>query len=126
MEMRMTNDDALWRLEEQFWLGGADFYERTLAPAALMVLPTPVGVLDRPATIESIRGGARWQDVVFQDRHLLQPGADVAVLVYAAVARRAGSASYAVQCSSTYVRAAGQWQLALHHQAPTQHGAAHP
>lgn len=116
----MTNDDALWRLEEWFWLGGADFYERTLALGALMVLPAPVGVLDRRATIDSIRAGARWKEVAFHDRHLLQPGADVAVLVYVAVARRADSPPYAAQCSSTYVRAAGQWQLVVHQQTPTR------
>jgi hypothetical protein len=121
MEARMTQADDCWRLEEQFWLGGADFYERTLAPDALMVLPDPVGVLDRQATIASIRAGARWQGVVFRDRHVVCPGPDVAMLVYAAVAHRgADSANYAARCSSTYLRAAGQWQLVLHHQAPMQ------
>src|SRR5690606_27462424 len=37
----------LWRMEQQFWLGDAAFHAQHLAPGALMVLPPPVGVLDR-------------------------------------------------------------------------------
>ena len=30
----MNHDEELWQLEEQSWLGGADFYERALAQGA--------------------------------------------------------------------------------------------
>jgi hypothetical protein len=59
--------------------------------------------------------------VAFHDRHVVCPAADVALLVDAAVASRDGSsAPYAARCGSTYVRAAGQWQLVSHHQTPAR------
>jgi uncharacterized protein YchJ len=109
----------LWQLEEQFWLGGVDFYQRTLAPDALMVLPQPVGVLDRTATVSSIRSGARWQNINMHEKHHVQASADTAVLTYLAQADRGNAeTSYAAQCSSTYVRVNGRWLLVLHHQTP--------
>src|SRR5690606_20509551 len=116
-EIVMTQAQDLWRLEEQFWTGDAAFYERALAPDALMVLPAPVGVLGRAATIESIRSAPRWRKVSFMRQHHAAPGADIVVLAYEVQADRGDDASsYAAQCSSTYVRIGGSWRLALHHQ----------
>ncbi len=117
----MTQGEELWQFEEQFWLGGAEFYERMLAPEALMVLPFPAGILDRLNTITSIQAGTRWQHVAFHSKRLIRPNPDTAVLVYAVAAgREAPSTPYHAQCSSTYVCAGGQWQLVLHHQTPAQ------
>lgn len=110
---------ALWQLEEQFWLGSADFYSATLAPDALMVLPQPAGTLDRAATISAIRSGNRWHDVSFEDRHLVPVGTSAAVLAYVASAHRDTSdPAYVAQCTSTYVREDVRWLLVVHHQAP--------
>ena len=117
--MNDTPFDVLWRLEEQFWLGDADFYERALAAEALMVLPQPAGVLGRQATIEAIRSAPRWQHVTFSRRFEALPGAGTALLAYMAEADRGdAAASYVAQCSSTYVRDGERWLLALHQQAP--------
>jgi hypothetical protein len=108
----------LWRLEERFWLGSAGFYEEALAAQALMVLPSPAGVLDRAATIEAIRSAPRWRKVAFRQRFHAQPGEGTAVLAYVAEADRGETgSSYVAQCSSTYVRDGGRWLLALHQQA---------
>jgi len=110
---------TLWQLEEQIWLGSADFYSATLAPDALMVLPQPAGTLDRAATISSIRSGSRWQDVSFENRHLVPAGTSAAVLAYVASADRDTShPAYVAQCTSTYVREGERWLLVVHHQAP--------
>jgi hypothetical protein len=115
----MGSDDELWRLEERFWLDGADFHTRTLAPDALMVLPPPAGVLDRAASVESIRSAARWRRVDMDQRRHAQVSADTAILAYVAKADRGGSdAPYEAQCGSTYVRVQGRWLLALHQQTP--------
>lgn len=113
----------LWHLEEQLWLADSTFFERTLAPNALMVLPEPAGVLDRAATIDSIRSVARWQHVLFTKRHHALSGSETVVLAYLALADRGPSdTSYAAQCSSTYFSDNGQWLLLLHHQTPvSQH-----
>lgn len=115
----MKQDEELWQLEEQFWLGGPDFYERTLAPDALMVLPQPAGVLDRVATVTSIRSGSRWQNVNLKEQRHVQASRDTAVLSYTAQADRGSpETSYVAQCSSTYVRDSGRWLLVVHHQTP--------
>jgi len=120
----MSTESDLWRLEEEFWLGDADFYERTLTSCALMVLPQPAGILDRAATVQSIRSGPRWQNVFFTDQRHAGPNSNTAVLAYTVQADRGSTDSaYAAQCSSTYVQINGGWQLALHHQTPIgQHG----
>lgn len=117
LAMQQIQTETLWQLEEQFWLGSPDFYEATLASDALMVLPPPVGVLERDATIASIRSGARWRNVTFEQQCMALVG-EAAVLVYTAHADRgASNTAYVAQCSSTYVRAQGQWQLLAHHQS---------
>lgn len=111
--------DELWQLEERFWLDGADFHARTLAPDALMVLPPPAGVLDRAASVESIRSAPRWRRIDLAERRHAQVSADTVILSYMASADRDGTdATYRAQCSSTYVREQGRWLLALHHQTP--------
>lgn len=111
--------DALWTLEEQFWLGSAEFYEATLAAGALMVLPQPAGVLDRGATLASLRAGSRWRNLTMEQRHLAVAGTSTAVLAYVARADRgAPGSAYAAQCSSTYVHDGERWRLALHQQTP--------
>ena len=125
LEIVMTRAHELWRLEEQFWTGDAAFYERSLAPDALMVLPAPAGILGRTATVESIRSAPRWRNVSFTQRHHVAPGTDIVVLAYHVRADRGDEASsYAAQCSSTYVRTGGDWRLVLHHQSAAGDGEA--
>ncbi|MGA7613577.1 MAG: nuclear transport factor 2 family protein [Thermoanaerobaculia bacterium] len=115
----MTRDHELWELEREFWLGGVEFYERTLAPHALMVFPPPAGVLDRATTIDSIRSVPRWRSVSFDEQHLVPATEGTAVLVYSAHAERGSPDSrYAAQCSSVYVRGDRGWLLLLHQQTP--------
>ncbi len=121
----MTQDQAiaLWKQEEQFWLRSADFYESNLAPGSLMVLPKPVGIMDREATIDSIRSGSRWKNVSFSAKHCVIPTPEMAALAYRVHADRGSSGtSYIAQCSSTYVRSNGQWLLVMHHQTPAGQG----
>ncbi len=115
----MTRYQDLWELETRFWLSGAEFYERTLAPQVLMVFPPPAGVLDRAATVDSIRSAVRWQNVSFNEQHLVSATQDTVVLAYIAQADRGGADSrYAAQCSSVYVRDSNGWSLVLHQQTP--------
>lgn len=113
----MDHEQQLWELETQFWLGGVEFYERRLCADARMVFPPPAGVLDRAATLQSVRG-ARWRKVSLDARHLVMPAQHVAVLAYQARAERDQASAYAAQCSSAYVLGADGWRLALHHQTP--------
>lgn len=115
--MHQDSFAEIWALEECFWLGDAEFYERTLAPDAVMVLPDPAGLLDRSTTIEAIRESDRWQRVSFDERWQASAG-DAIVLVYTANAERHDPGSiHVARCSSTYVRSDTHWKLLLHHQS---------
>lgn len=111
----------LWTLEERFWRGDAEFYERNLAAESWMIFPNPLGMLDRRKTLDSIKAAPRWDTVDMGSRHLGFPARQVAVLVYAVTARRTSAgAPYSALCSSTYVEAAGKWRLVLHQQTPVE------
>ena len=115
----MKREQELWELEEEFWRGDADFYERTLAQNALMVFPAPIGIMDRAAAVDSIRSVPRWQSVSFGDKHLLSAGQGAVVLAYSVQADRGGDdSSYAARCSSVYTHGDDGWRLVLHQQAP--------
>jgi len=110
---------SLADLERQFWRGDAEFYRDNLTDDAVMVFPDPVGIMDRDATVAAIAGGARWQDVALEDVRVITIADDVAILVYRAVATRAGADDpYRTLASSTYVRRDGRWRLAVHQQTP--------
>ena len=111
--------ERLWNLERAFWTGGAEVYRSELAVDTVMVFPPPAGVMRRQATIESIEAAPRWREVAFDDGQVVAPAPDVTVLVYDATASRDGDSSpYRARCSSTWVRAAGEWKLAAHQQTP--------
>lgn len=111
--------DELWELERGFWLGGADVYEQHLGPEALMVFPSPVGMLERNGVIESIRNAPRWTSVRFPRQRCIVPSVDVVVLAYSVQADRGSADSrYEAQCTSTYVRLRDTWRLVMHQQCP--------
>lgn len=113
----MTTGHVLWQYELRFWTDDASYYEDTLTPSALMVLPDPAGVMDRNATIAAIRSAPRWKNVVFQSQSVFTPHDYITMLVYDAHADRGTPESrYIARCSSTYVYDNGEWKMALHHQ----------
>lgn len=115
----MEEAAALWALEHEFWTGGAEFFEKNLAPDCVMCFPAPVGVLSRDAVVRSIAAAARWRSVAFTDRRELHPAAGTTLLVYAVEARRDGApATYRAIASSLYVRRGETWCLAFHQQSP--------
>lgn len=114
----MHETDPLWQIERDFWLLGASHFARTMADGCLMALPDPVGVLGGPQVLESLEGVPRWVTVELTDTHLSSLG-DVGVLAYRVAARREGQDKpYRALCSSTYVRANGQWLMVQHQQTP--------
>ena len=112
-------EHELMALERAFWLGGAEVYEKDLAPQSLMVFPAPAGVLDRRKTIEAVAQAPRWKSAALSSTHVISPLPEVAILAYRVTADRGdGQPAYAALCSSTYVRVDGRWKLALHQQTP--------
>jgi len=114
----MDEDHALWDLELDLWLGGAEVYARTLDPGCLAALPG-VGLLTgAPAILTSLEGAPRWDDVEITERQLGRPTEDVAVLAYRAEGRREGAEPYRALCTSTYRRDGARWRLFQHQQTP--------
>jgi len=117
--MPIKLEDQLFRLEEMFWTAGADFYQRNLANAAIMVFPDPAGVLVKDEVAPSLVGTAPWSQVALEEHRVLELSDEAAVVTYKATARRAGEeAPYVARASSAYVRDSGRWKLAFHQQTP--------
>jgi hypothetical protein len=112
-------NDRLVELERGFWEADADYYDRNLAPDAVMVLPDPAGLMDRDAVVQAIGTSARWVDLRMDDVRMIRLGQDVAALAYRAAARRSdGGSPYTALVTSVYARDAGAWKLVLHQQTP--------
>lgn len=112
-------ESELWKVEEEFWRGDAAYYEKGLAPNAMMVFPAPAGVMDKVSSIEAIRSAPRWQSVEFRDARCLSAAGQTRILIYRALAKRTqDEASYEALCSSVYIQRQREWQLLLHQQTP--------
>jgi hypothetical protein len=112
-------DSALWVLEREFWLGGADVYRRHLDDEALMVFPGMV--LAKPETVESIAAGPRWTSVNFSDRRVVRLTSEVVALSYrASGSREQEPSTYSAMVSSIYVKRDREWKLALHQQSSSE------
>jgi hypothetical protein len=114
--------DELLDLEHRGWDSlcgdqGAAFYDELMADDASMVFP--MGVMDRAASLEAIRGAGPWVTYRLDSERVLYPAPNVGVVLYRASARRADSSEYEAWMSSTYVRdRGGRWRLVLHQQSP--------
>jgi hypothetical protein len=116
--------DELVGLEERGWRAlaadprtAAEFYERVLDEEVVMLLPGGLRLTDRAAVVASM-GGAPWASYRLEEPQVHALGEDAAVVTYGVVAQRDGSPPYSALISSTYVRRAGGWRLALHQQTP--------
>ncbi len=114
---------TLVALEHQAWQAlsqgtGADFYERTLTPDALMVFP--FGLLDREATIASLHDAPPWTSYQIDDPRVITLTDASAVLTYTATAQRADDAPYLARMTTVFVREPGSddWLTAFHQQTP--------
>jgi hypothetical protein len=112
--------EELLALERRGWEAlcsdaGADYYRAHLADGALIAFP--FGVMDRAEALAAMERAAPWSDFEITDPRVVSLGADAAVLVYAVTAHRPDQEPLAAVMSSTYVRAAGGWQLAFHQQS---------
>jgi hypothetical protein len=96
--------------------GGAAFYRENLAPGAVMVFGP--GVMTRDEAIEAIAAAPPWARYAIQDPQVVELTATSAALVYRAEAQRPAEPPYSAMVSSTFVREAGRWLLALHQQTP--------
>jgi hypothetical protein len=116
----MPLQDDLFAIEEKLWTGGPEYYEHHLAPAAMMVLPEPTGVLVKDEIASSVES-APWSDVSLEEHRLLELDDNSALVTYKATAVRDDQPPYVARASSAYVRGRdGGWKLAFHQQTPIE------
>ena len=119
----MSTSTELLELEREGWdalstdgEAATAYYDRVLAGDVLMLLPGGM-VIDDRATVVASRQGAAWQSYEMTDEHVVPLGEDAAVVGYRATATR-DDEPYTALFNSTYVRAGGEWKLAVHQQTP--------
>ncbi len=101
---------------------GADYYERHLTVTAIMAFPS--GVMTRSEALTAMRSAPPWSSFEILGPRVVELTPDSAVLVYQAVAQRAGQPPYQALISSVYVRQDDRWLLAFHQQSPQVDGTA--
>ena len=106
--------DEIREIERRLWLEGAEAFERHMAVECIMAF-APMGVMRNATIVGSLREAPRWTGVTFSDEAFARPAETVAVFAYRAAAQR-NSADYTALCTSTYVRADGEWRIAQHQQ----------
>lgn len=111
-------DEAIWLVEERFWLGGADAYRSAMDPECIMAFPAPAGIMTGEAILKAIEAAPRWASVRMTERAESRPDLDVMVIAYRAKGRREGAPAYEAYCTSTYRHGPGGWRLIQHQQTP--------
>ncbi|WP_081913621.1 nuclear transport factor 2 family protein [Glycomyces sp. NRRL B-16210] len=118
----MTDFDELLRIEHDGWRSlcegtGADFYGSIMTADGRMVLAHGVA-MDRSAVVSSLGDAPPWASYEITDARRIPLGDDAAALTYTGRAAREGAAPFVALMSSTYVRTAAGWRLALYQQTP--------
>jgi hypothetical protein len=95
---------------------GPSYYREHLADHAVMVFSS--GVMSRADALEAMASAPPWSSFEILDPQVVELTPDSGVLVYRAAAQRADQPVYKAMITSVFVRAAGVWKLAVHHQTP--------
>lgn len=115
----MPPPDNLIDLEREFWTGDEAFYRANLSPDCRMIFPG-VGILSREDAIRGIASGPRWRSVDMKDVQVTTLAEEVAVVTYAATARRDGDTTpYRAHVGSVYRTSENGWTLAFHQHTPS-------
>lgn len=116
----MTISKALLALEERFWTGDADFFQRNLDDSCLIAFARMTGVFSRGDVVKSVLNGNRWKDLELKLKGVIEPVAGVAILTYQARATRETGEAYAALVSTAYVARDGGWKMTFHQQMPLE------
>src|SRR5262245_15332936 len=109
--MPMALDQELLSLEKQFWTQGKDFYRKKLDERCLVAFTEMAGVMSKEQVVSTIDDQKRFRDIDIEQKGLLQPDDDVAVLTYRVKAQRPDGERYQAVVSSGYARRNGEWKM---------------
>ena len=117
----MTLRTDLLALEKQFWNGDAEFYRSHLDDNCLVAFTDMAGVMRKDDIAAMVKKDPpRWADLHFEEKGLVEPVHDMAVLSYEASGKRGSGEAYNAIVSSGYVKRDGEWKLAFHQQTPLE------
>jgi hypothetical protein len=116
----VSAEEEVVALEKQFWYaaGDADFYRDNLTETAIMVFPSPYGIMDRDRTIAAVEAAQPWVSLEMTEVQFVPLTETSALVAYRASARRADGPAYNTFAASAYVKEQGAWKLAVHQQTP--------
>jgi hypothetical protein len=115
----MSLESDLLRIEDHFWTGGPEAYQRYADERCLVAFPQSAGVMSGDAIAKSAERG-RWTDVALTRKGMTQLSDTSAVVTYECNAKRKDGQSYHAPVSSGYVKRPEGWKLAFHQQTPLQ------
>jgi hypothetical protein len=115
----MTLETELMAIEDNFWTGGPEAYQRYTDESCLVAFGESAGVMSRNDIAGSAEKG-RWTDVSFEPKGMVQLSDASAVVTYECRARRKDGKPYRALVSSGYVKRGDSWKLAFHQQTPLQ------
>ena len=96
---------------------GGDFYASVMTDAALMILADGM-TMTRDQVSEALRYAPPWASFTIEEPRLLSVSDDVAILVYVGTGFRDEGDAFTAAMSSTYIKEASGWRLALYQQTP--------
>jgi len=107
----------LYAIEETFWTGGPEAYQRHSDKRCLVVFAEMAGVMTNVDIAKSAEKG-RWQDVSMTPKGIAKLSDRSAVISYECKANRKDGDAYRALVSSGYVKRSNGWKLAFHQQTP--------
>jgi len=115
----MSLENDLFAIEDKFWRGGPEVYQRHTDQQCLVAFSKMAGVMLNEAFAKLAEKG-RWDDVSVKRRGMTQLSDSSAVITYECSARRKSSQAYHALVSSGYAKRTDGWKLAFHQQTPLQ------
>ena len=111
----MSLENDLLAIEDNFWTGGPDAYERYVDDTCLVAFSEMAGVMSRNDIAKSAEKG-RWKDVSLTRKGIARLSDTSAVITYECNAKRKDGQPYRALVSSGYVKRSNGWKLAFHQQ----------
>jgi hypothetical protein len=115
----MALEHDLLGIENEFWMGGPEAYQRHADEKCLVAFAQSAGVMLRNDIAKSAEKG-RWKDVSFEPKGIAQLSDTSAVVTYECNAKKKDGQPYRALVSSGYVKRSDGWKLAFHQQTPLQ------
>jgi hypothetical protein len=115
----MSLENDLLAIEDNFWTGGPEAYERYVDETCLIAFSEMAGVMSRNDIAKSAEKG-RWKDVSLKSKGIAQLSDASAVITYECNAKRKDDQPYHALVSSGYVKRSNGWKLAFHQQTILQ------